>query len=78
MCPRSHVLLRLSLAPQGYLSLSPLHVLLGCVGEKVQGCLTIPEQLYVPLSPLHFRALPKANIWSQSRQRRPQGPGTRR
>lgn len=32
--PRFHVLLGPSLAPQGYLGLSPLHVLLGCVGGR--------------------------------------------
>lgn len=77
MRPRSQVLLRLSLALHGSLGLSPLHVLLG-YGDKLQGCLTTPEQLYVPPRVLHFCPLPNANIWSQSRQRRAQGPGTRR
>lgn len=77
MRPKSRVPLRLSLAPHGYFGLSPLHVLLRC-GHRGQGRLTTAEQLYAPPLLLHFCALPNANIWSQSRQRRPQGPGTRR
>lgn len=50
----------------------------GLRGERVPECLTIPAQHYDPPSTLHFCALPNANIWSQSWQRRPQGPGTRR
>ena len=51
MGPRSRVLLGLpKLAPQGHLSLSLLHVLLGCAdGDRV--FLTAWEQLHVPPAP---------------------------
>lgn len=78
MRPRSHVLLRPCLASPGYLGLSLLHVLLGCMGRRCRDASLPPEQLYIPSSPLHFYALPNANIWSQSWQRCLQGPGMTR
>lgn len=78
--PRFHVLLRPSLAPHGYLGLSPLHVLLGCVGGRCREA-SLPLDGFPSSHPCFTSvvcASPNANIWSQSWQRRPQGPGTRR